>query len=196
MHPYATDSEERKQIAFYIAALSIFLAWGLSRIVSLNKPGFMWWIDAPSTIGIYGLLYYLFDRHLWRWKIWRRLGIVKVPDLNGDWSGHVCSSFDDYNKISDATLKISQHWTHISIVLESERSGSKSQIAAILTKDLNIAILSYEYMNEPLPDAEDTMHMHRGTARLVLKDNGNLLEGDYYTGKGRETFGRLIFGRK
>jgi hypothetical protein len=81
-------------------------------------------------------------------------------------------------------------------VLESERSGSKSQIAAILTKDLNIAILSYEYMNEPLPDAEDTMHMHRGTARLVLKDNRNLLEGDYYTGKGRETFGRLIFGRK
>ena len=31
-------------------------------------------------------------------------------------------------------------------------------------------VLIYDYLNEPNADAVDSMHMHRGTARLVLVD--------------------------
>jgi hypothetical protein len=55
-------------------------------------------------------------------------------------------------------------------------------------------ILIYDYLNEPNSDAVDTMHMHRGTARLVLTETDKL-EGDYYTGRDRKNTGAMKLRR-
>lgn len=195
MHLYTTDSGERKFVPLYIAGVSVFAAWGLNRILGAMQFTLPWWIDAPSVIGFYGLLYAIFNKYLWRWRILRTMGVVRIPDLNGTWNGYVASSFDEHATKHDATFKIFQNWTRISIILETNYSKSSSLIAAIITEDPNGTVLSYEYLNEPMPNAKHTMHTHRGTARLTMQPNGKVLEGEYYTGRDRQNFGVLGFER-
>ena len=195
MHPYATDSSEGKFVPLYVAGLSILAAWILHRALGTLQFTIPWWIDAPSVIGFYGLFYTIFDKYIWRIRILRTIGVVKVPDSNGTWKGHVASSYDEHATKHDATIKIVQTWTKISIILETNYSNSHSQIAAVITENPNGTILSYEYINEPVPNAEQTMHIHRGTARLTLQPDGTVLEGEYYTGRDRENFGILKFKR-
>ena len=56
-------------------------------------------------------------------------------------------------------------------------------------------ILTYEYLNVPLPNAKKTMHIHRGNVRFSLETDGKVLEGEYYSGRGRQTFGISRFER-
>lgn len=195
MHPYTTDSSERKLVPLYIAGASVLLAWGLNRVIGVLQFTLPWWIDAPSVIGFYGLLHTIFNKYLWKWRVLRTIGVVKVPDLNGTWKGYVTSSFDEYAVKYDATIRISQNWTRIAIILETNYSKSRSLIAAIVTEDPSGTVLSYEYLNEPLPNAKHTMHTHRGTARLAIQSSGKVLEGEYYTGRDRQNFGILRFER-
>jgi hypothetical protein len=195
MHSYTTDSSGKKFVPLYIAALSVLAAWILNRVLGTMQFTFPWWIGAPSVIGFYGVLYAIFDKRLWRWRILRTIGAVKVPVLNGIWNGCVVSSFDEHATKYDATLKISQNWTQISVILKTNYSKSSSLIAAIVTEDPGGTVLSYEYLNEPMPNAKNTMHTHRGTARLTMQSNGKALEGEYYTGRDRQNFGILRFER-
>ncbi len=55
----------------------------------------------------------------------------------------------------------------------------------------NGIVLSYEYRNEPLPRAVETMHAHRGTCSLELSSDGETLNGDYYSGRDRREFGSI-----
>ena len=45
------------------------------------------------------------------------------------------------------------------------------------------------YVNEPKSGAVGTMNMHQGTAVLKLKEQ--ILEGDYYSGRGRQGIGSI-----
>jgi len=56
------------------------------------------------------------------------------------------------------------------------------------------AVLIYHYLNEPKPNAMKTMHAHKGTAVLRLK-NDEFMEGEYYTGRDRQNYGGLTLRR-
>ena len=62
MHPYATDSSERKQVPLILAGFAIAAAWGLTRLLMVLDFQIAWWIDAPSTMLFYGIFYTLFDK--------------------------------------------------------------------------------------------------------------------------------------
>ena len=53
--------------------------------------------------------------------------------------------------------------------------------------------LTYEFLNEPKSHTAATMAIHRGTASLRLQrsDREDVLEGEYYTGRGRTNHGAL-----
>jgi hypothetical protein len=195
MHPYTTDSNERKLVPLYIAILSILVAWIFFKVLEVVQVTLPWWIDAPSIFGFYGLFYAIFDKYSWKWELLQRIGIVKVPNLNGTWKGYLASSFDEHAEKRDATIKIFQSWTQISIVLETSNSKSVSLIAAVITRNPLAQVLSYEYLNEPIPDAKPTMHTHRGTARLTMQADGKKFEGEYYSGRDRQNFGIIRFER-
>lgn len=189
-HPYSTDSSERETVPLYLAGAAIASALGLGwifRHLHWFPPD---WVDAPSTIAFYGVYYQLFRIWIWRWPVLRKFGIVKVPNVAGSWAGHVVTNYDEHHGKHDITVTIDQTWTDIHIVLKSAYSESVSLIGGILTKDRTI--LTYEYSNEPLPNAIETMHAHRGSARLILSDDGSALSGDYYTGRDRTNFGSLF----
>jgi hypothetical protein len=190
MHPYSTDADEKRVVSLFLAALAIALAWMSSNLLAAIHFSMPWWADAPSSMFFYAVLYALFDKHLWKRSLMRKLGLVKTPNLTGCWQGYLTSSYDNHAKRRDLSLEIFQSWTQISISLLTATSVSKSCVAVIQVSDPEGIALIYQYENLPLADATKTMHMHFGTAMLRMSD-GSRLAGDYYAGRDRGTFGRM-----
>jgi SMODS-associating 2TM, beta-strand rich effector domain len=195
MHGYSTDSGERRVVPLLLASVAIALAWLFSKILEVLQLSLPWWVDAPSTLGFYGVLYTLFDRTLWRNRLVRKLGFVRVPNLAGRWRGYLITSFDGHVKHHDLMLNIFQSWTQISVFLTTETSISRSCAAVLQVDDPDGLSLTYQYQNQPLANAMKTMHMHYGTAMLRMSDD-DTLTGDYYAGRDRRTFGRLCCRRE
>ncbi len=193
MHSYAIESEERVRINAGLAFLSVVAAWLLNTHFS-----FPWWVDAPSVWGFFGILYALFNCYLWKTPLLRATRIVSTPDLNGEWRGSGTSSYDDHQTARNFVLEVRQTWTRMNAVLTHGTSVSHSTVGAIVDGPDGCPILVYEYWNEPSPDAVGSMHIHRGLTRLTFRheDGKDVLEGDYYTGRDRQTIGRLRFERQ
>jgi hypothetical protein len=174
-----------------MVGVSVLLAWMLNRALGATGLSVPWWVDAPSVAGFYGLVYAGFDKRAWRLSLMRALGIVRIPNLSGTWSGTARPSGGKHAYEHPATIEITQTWRDICVRLRTENSASRSSIAAVTLGGPEHALLTYEYANEPAADAVDGMHAHRGTTRLVLSPDGRVLEGDYYTGRDRESHGVL-----
>lgn len=153
MDPYATDSNERKSIPILIAVLSVIAALTLGGFLEWTDFTIPWWFDSPAIIGFYGIFYYLFNKLLWKWKIFQKVRLVKLPNLNGTWKGYVTSSYDDHSKKYETTFTIQQDWNKIRIFGEFKMSQSYSLTASILIDDKTGITISYNYMNEPSPQA-------------------------------------------
>ena len=195
MHGYSTDSGERRVVPFLLASVAIALAWVSSRTLALTHLFVPWWLDAPSSLAFYGALNALFDRYLWRSSLIAKLGLVRIPNLAGQWHGYLVSSFDGHEKRHHLVITIFQSWTHIAVFLTTATSMSRSCAAVIQVDDPEGVALIYQYQNQPLADAMKTMHMHYGTAMLRVR-NGDCLVGDYYAGRDRRTFGRIYCRRQ
>ncbi len=194
MHSYSTDSDERRFVPLILAALAIVLAWGSSKFLAAVHLSLPWWMEAPSSMGLYGVLYTLFDKYLWRTTYVRKLGLSKIPNLAGRWNGFLVSSFDSFAKQHDVMLQIFQSWTQISIYLTTATSISKSCVAVIQVSDLSSVGLVYQYQSQPLANARKSMHMHFGTAMLrMCRDDHRHLTGEYYAGRDRGTYGQICF---
>jgi hypothetical protein len=194
MHGYSTDSGERRFVPLLLASLAIALAWTSSRLIAILHLSAPWWVDAPSSMAFYGVLYTLFDKYLWRKSFIHKLGLVRVPNLAGRWRGYLTTSFDGHSKRYDLILTIFQSWTQITVYLTTLTSMSRSCAAMLQVDDPEGTALIYQYQNQPLADATKTMHMHFGTAMLRMSE-GDGLTGDYYAGRDRETFGLICCRR-
>ncbi len=194
MHPYATDSSERTYIPFFLAGLAIVAAWGTALFLRRADISIPWWADAPSAFAFYGVFYKLFDLKMWRLPLLRQLRIVRLPVLEGQWRGELTTSFDEHASRHGVEVRIQQSWTRIIVSLRGKDSNSYSVAATLLAQSPEGAVLSYQYRNEPLPHAKETMQIHYGTAKLVLSDTGTL-DGEYYSGRGRENFGAIHLQR-
>jgi hypothetical protein len=196
MHPYATDSTERIVIPLGLAAASIVSAFALSWIIDASglQP-LLWWLEVPSVVGFYGLYFKIFDVRLWRADVLRTVGLIKVPDLSGCWKGAGESLYDDSGTRTpfDCEITIEQRWTTLRVSLSTKTSRSVSHIGALLVTGKSPS-LTYEYLNEPRAVAVSSMNMHRGVARLEATSSSEL-DGDYYSGRGRRTFGTLRLRR-
>lgn len=191
MHPYSIDTQERRNVLLLLAVISIILAWGFYNVLNRYRIVLPWWAESPSVLSFYGLLFIIFDR--WVWKILRRINLIKTPELFGEWSGYLKTSFDEHSSEIKATLRIFQTWTKIKILLTTEYSISHSEIASIVIDAPEGKYLSYQYINEPKSDAVKTMSIHRGTTRFLFNEKENTLIGEYYSGRDRQNFGSLNF---
>ena len=177
-----------------IAMLSVVLVWLLDVGLDAANIDPPWWLSAPSVAGVYAGLFWLFDRFVWRWGPLHKLGILSVPDLNGHWIGAVDSSHGDDGTKVEVSATITQRWSAILIVLDTEESQSRSQVATLRVRDIERPELTYTYLSEPHGRAPEPMQTHRGTC--TLQPAGDKLDGDYYTGRGRGTVGRLTLERE
>ena len=191
MHPYATDSNERKLVPGLIALLGLIAALMLGKLLEYTEFSIPWWFDSPAVIGFYGIFYSIFNKWLWKCKIFRKIGLVNLPNLSGSWKGYVTSSFDEYSEKYDTDFTIKQDWNRISIMGKFKMSKSYSISGSILIDDQTGITVSYDYMNEPFTQATKTMAIHRGFNRLSLSPNGKEMSGPYYSGRGRQNIGEI-----
>ena len=187
MHSYETEG--RGKVVVAIIGVSVLLVWLLH--VGMNALDFepRWWLSVPSLAGCYSGLHWLFDRYVWRLGLLRRLGLIRLPNLNGKWVGAVESSYNQDGRAHSVSVVVMQRWSKVLVRLETENSRSHSVMASLRTVDLPNPELSYQFVNEPKSNAPGTMGMHRGTATLELIGSG--LEGDYYSGRGRGEVGTI-----
>jgi len=135
MHGYSTDSSERRFVPLLLAAVAVVCAWLCSKLMAAAHFSTPWWLDAPSSLAFYGVVNTLFDKHLWRNRLVRKLGLSRVPNLTGHWRGFLVSSFDGHVKRHDVLLQIFQSWTQISIYLTTITSMSRSCVAELQVSD-------------------------------------------------------------
>lgn len=191
MHAYEVEGQGKVAVA--LAAASILIVWLIHVALDLIDFAPQWWLSVPSFAGSYSGLYWLFDRHVWKLGLLRKLKFIQLPDLNGTWAGEVESSYNEGGSTHSVSVVILQRWSKILVRLETEHSRSRSATASLRTVDLLNPELSYQYVNEPKSNAPGTMEMHRGTANLELTGYG--LVGDYYTGRGRGEVGTIKLRR-
>lgn len=178
-----------KIVVSILLAISIMFAGGIHTILDVVKFKPQWWISAPSAVVIYQILYYTFEHFIWKCRLLRYLHIVTVPNLNGKWKGRIKSSYRPDEQDYPISVIITQQWSKILIRLETKESHSKSIAASFLMEDPSSPELVYVYDNEPQSMVPESMHPHSGTTRLRL--DGSVLQGKYYTGRGRKTIGDI-----
>jgi len=208
MHSYSVDSGSRLRIAIWIGAISIVLVESTSPYLGLLAPmmPYGWHPSAPTVGVISGAIIYLFDRHLWAtWPV-RKIGLVRVPNLSGTWSGTVFSSHqieESDEKESEngvgVEVKIQQTWRKILVELETESSRSESVSASFTTSQID-PIIGYQFENRPDVFSEDSMNPHRGSTELrFIEGQGagerDQLVGEYYTGGDRGNHGKMVLSR-
>jgi hypothetical protein len=194
MHSYSIDTQERINTLLLLAVISIILAWSFYNILTMYHIVLPWWVESPSVLSFYGLLFIVFDR--WGWKFLRRINLIKTPKLAGVWCGCLKTSFDEHSSEIKASLRIFQTWTRIKIILCTEHSLSHSDTASVVINASEGKYLSYQYINEPKSNAIKTMSIHRGTAQLLFNEKENTLIGEYYSGRDRQNFGSLNFKKR
>jgi len=187
-------------VPFGIAAAAIGATFLVSQALARHQITFPWWASPPiDTMAFYGFFYGVFDRFIWKWPLVHRIRITSIPDLSGTWYGEVCPA--ETNGVSgglgvkrDITVRIKQTWTRLRIRGETALSKSHSLSGNIITADE--CSVSYEYLNEPTALAPSTMHAHRGTARLSIVGRGMTLDGEYYSGRDRQSIGTIRLTRR
>lgn len=180
------------------AAISAAIVFVLLALVDLAKiigisanvpPGVLSLAGAAS---VYGILYWLFDRFAWKVAPVGRL--LKVPNLAGTWACNGTSLERTPHADWTGTLTIVQSWDRLRLHLETAQSTSDS-IAAALLYDAAVGYrLLYHYRNSPRIGELD-LAAHHGFAELVFAQDEQSAAGEYFNGRGRNTWGTLNLTR-
>src|SRR4051812_34386058 len=121
-HPYVTDSDERKIVIFCLAVVAIAVAIGASWLLKQLHVELPSWVDGPSSFTLFGIFYAAFKKRIWKVTLLHRVGLVRVPRIEGTWTGYIVSSFDNRNNKNEIQLSIRQDWTEMLIGLKGEQS--------------------------------------------------------------------------
>lgn len=176
-------------VAAFLAAIDLLETLGWIR----QLPNIILW---PVTAGVvYGALYWLFDRHVWKWP--RVASLMRVPDLAGTWDckGQTINPDGSLGYEWDAEVIIIQSWDRIRVRLKTKQSGSNSLAAAIIYDEADGFRLMYNYRNDPKA-GEPELVSHRGYAELTFNKSLQTAEGEYFNGLGRFTFGRMYLTKR
>lgn len=144
---------------------------------------------------VFGVLYWLFDRHAWRHQwLARALG---VPDLSGRWrvEGQTINPDRSKGYVWGGEIVIVQSWDRIRVRLKTPQSGSNSVTAALVKDAADGYRLFYSYRNDPRIDQPD-LQSHRGYAEITFAADMKRGEGEYFNGLGRFTFGTMILTKE
>lgn len=193
------NNDNYRQFTYFILIL-VGLSFAVVYLITTHLKQYQinvpFYIELPSVPGVYAFLFYVFDRYLWKYPIFKSLGIVVADDLNGKWQGIVKSSYDNFKKDVKAELVIEQTATRIKICGTFDQSKSVSVHENFSRSEIdNKVALFYFFRNEPKYDAVETMVIHEGSAKLIHDESNDTLTGYYYSGRDRNNHGTIELKR-
>jgi xanthosine utilization system XapX-like protein len=193
MHVYATNIPGQHKLLFWIVTAAIIVASGAGLLVSLVASWIGVTVGSVSSLAVFGLLWWWFDRNLWKHPWARR--VLLVPDLNGSWKCAGCTITKGGEPVGyewDAIITITQSWTKMLVRLERPNgtSLSTSLTASLYHEGDGRYRLIYYYMNQPKP-SEQELRRHAGLTNLLFDATVNQAEGTYFTDGDRLTVGEM-----
>jgi len=189
LHSYSSDTKDRYLIHIYLILMSIGIAYLVHLLKEPLQFDVPWWISFPGIFGVYGTLYHTYANWVWSNDVIRKILGTKTPVISGIYKGTLDSSYDKFKDKKAIEIRIIQRWDKISIRLNIDSSFSFSQSCSIFLHDNDRPIIVYSYLNEPKAGAVDTMSIHYGMCTLYIEDGK--LSGEFFTGRGRQTFGNI-----
>lgn len=190
MHGYASDNFFRgPKVYFIFGVVAITAASGLRTFISMPQLSGYFDFAALSAGVIYSGLILFYEQWGWRW-------LSTIKNLNGTWAGTITSRYNGTTTVP-CVMRIRQTWTRMDIELETNQSVSRTTMSALYEEQPGDAGLKYEYVSEPRNLSIQTMQTHRGVCKLTISLNSKVhqLSGDYFTGRGRETYGEIMLKR-
>jgi len=207
-HEYVVlDGINRAGIGRYLATLSATIS-ALAVFVFLNlfdlAKRYGWSVHlTPSVMSLIGagtvylVLYWAFNRYLWRTR--PIVAFLRVPNLEGRWQCEGTSYRDEGGDRVEhkwiGTVDIAQCWDRLRIRLTTAQSGSSSLVAAIRLDEAGGYRLFYNYANDPKIDQLRELRSHVGFCDMHIAADQQSAEGEYFNGRGRNTFGRMTWRR-
>ncbi|MCC8367280.1 hypothetical protein J8V57_13545 [Xenorhabdus sp. PB61.4] len=183
------------------SALSAFTIYFLLKLVDLSQ---LWWgIDAtlpPSVLSlagagmIYFLLYHVLNKYLWKRPFVGQL--ISMPNLSGEWEV-IGKTLHPEERICEwkGVIRIVQTWDKVRIRQTTNTSQSDSITASVINDQGISYRLLYNYTNRPLA-GNDEMQSHVGFVDLEFSEDLNSAIGEYFNGRGRNTYGTMTLRRK
>lgn len=161
------------------------VSWYISQAFFTIVPDWPNWLEGPSPIAVYGVLYILFDRYFWKWEIFRQFGIVWFPNINGRWKGNQISSYKENGKNVEVEgrLEIIQTFSKVCVRAYYTKSESES-VAASFTECNDQVYLFYTYDNDPSSLKTGTMQRHKGSGKIRKLPAENKIKGCYWNSIG------------
>ena len=187
----------RPEVALWIQTITLIVIWAL--LLYFSTTGFVLdWEAArkiPEVVLLYGVLYFIFTKWLWRWS-WLNGWLIPLPDLQGTWKGTLTSTWTNATTGAPPSqvpvlFVIRQSFSTISCTVHTHESISVS-VAASFEADKNndAKRISYVYTNTPRVPFRDRSVVHDGAAVLrVVSQTSPRLEGEYWTN--RKTTGEM-----
>lgn len=180
LHEYSIDVDKNK-VYFILAVISIFGSMIIAFLLNclINVMPFIELTVSIAAFSVFGILYKLFNKYIWKWKWVKKFGIENTPNLNGTWEGELQSSYFDFKISQPATLVIEQTWTQICIKGEFNKSSSSSDTASLKINSGGGIKLLYSYYNDKAPEFyQEGTSNHRGYANLEIIEN--VAKGNYF----------------
>ena len=120
--------------------------------------------------------------------------VLRVPNLSGVWQ---CKGVSlDRTPPTSWTGKVTivQSWDKLRVHVETKQSVSDSISAALLYDAAAGYRLMYQYRNHPRM-GETELAAHHGFAELTFAPGEVTAAGDYFNGRGRNTYGTMQLRR-
>lgn len=197
----ANRAKVGRHLSFAASVVSGGLVFVILHVVDLAKK-FGWNVNVPPTVlslagagAVFGFLYWVLNK--WAWK-WYGVGTwLKVPVLSGTWDCEGKSLAADGTTRFDwrGEVKIAQSWDKLRIRLTTDTSGSNSISAALAHDSFDGVVLLYHYRNDPRPEAPE-LRTHTGCSVMTIATDLGSATGEYFTGRGRMTFGTMTWTKK
>lgn len=209
MHVYSIDKDIRRKVIVVLFCISIFISIIMKYILRtpiefigecikkvelldiLFQTGNLLdvFCDIISAPAIYAILYWWFDKKLWKTKYINK--VLQIPDLTGEWTGKAKSSFD--NKEYTMNLIIKQTWSKISFIASFPDTNSKSEsnCASFFIETNGDKKIGFGFVNR---SRKVNAQQYDGYNILEL-DNENVIVGRYFNNRDNSTIG-IVGGNK
>lgn len=197
MHDYAIINHNRANIGRWLGVISLSFSFiissGLLKISAVSQFNILASFTVSSGI-LYVILYFLFNKVLWR-IIW-----LNLPNIQGVWSVNGCTLDQDNNVIHkwSGSLDIDQTWDKIAIILKTNESRSESYTATLRKESGRKGgwILYYSYKNESNMDKQSFLSAHKGFCEIIINEDNKSAKGSYFNNYGRYTFGQITLKKE
>ncbi len=176
---YSLDVNTRLPVYFLLAGISIVISVFISYVQKFVPLQLI----TPSALMLYGIMLWSFNNFAWKSRSvsW----LIRIPDLNGIWTGTVTrETGEDIN----ITLTITQSWTRIDLVTESEETISSTRSVKMSIENANCISILFIYKVTGRTGLESGNTGGEGVTELrLINDSGvRKLVGPYYSNKLRK----------